>query len=154
MKRGGALCRPPWLGFRWSKKAEITLETISFWQNISISIFKFSPFLLIKSYQFFKIYQHFEKEIEKTLIQQSMRKKKLRKVELCFIPGCFIKLYWLFFKIIIIHIFFLFFLFFYFSSWFAAQFSLFDIRDIKRGNWERQIPRNGKLDIYFKVCCL
>ena len=44
------------LGFRWSKKAEIMLETISFWQNISISIFKFSPFLLIKSYQFFKIY--------------------------------------------------------------------------------------------------
>ena len=44
------------LGFRWPKKAEITLETISFWQNISISIFKFSPFLSIKSYQFFKIY--------------------------------------------------------------------------------------------------
>ena len=33
------------LGFRWSKKAKITLETISFWQSISISIFKFSPFL-------------------------------------------------------------------------------------------------------------
>ena len=33
------------LSFRWSKKAKITFETISFWQNISISIFKFSPFL-------------------------------------------------------------------------------------------------------------
>ena len=44
------------LGFRWSKKAEVTFETISFWQNISISIFKFFPFLSIKSYQFFKIY--------------------------------------------------------------------------------------------------
>ena len=33
------------LGFRWSKKAKITLETISFWRNISISFFKFSPFL-------------------------------------------------------------------------------------------------------------
>ena len=33
------------LGFRWSKKAKIMLETISFWQNISLSIFKFSPFL-------------------------------------------------------------------------------------------------------------
>ena len=33
------------LGFRWSKKAKITLETISFWQNISISILKFCPFL-------------------------------------------------------------------------------------------------------------
>ena len=34
-----------------SKKAEI-----SFWQNIVISIFKFSPSSLIKSNQFFKIY--------------------------------------------------------------------------------------------------
>ena len=33
------------LGFRWSKKAKITLETISFWQIIFISIFRFSPFL-------------------------------------------------------------------------------------------------------------
>ena len=41
------------LDFRWSKKAEITLETVSFWQNISVCIFKFSPFLSIKSYQFF-----------------------------------------------------------------------------------------------------
>ena len=38
------------LGFRWSKKAEATLETIRFWQNISISIFKFSSFLSIKSF--------------------------------------------------------------------------------------------------------
>ena len=38
---------------------------------------------------------------------------------------------------------------FYFSSSFAAQFSFFDIRDIKRRNWERQIARNGKLNIYF-----
>ena len=44
------------LDFRWSKKVKIMSETISFWWNISISIFKFSPFLLIKSYQFFKIY--------------------------------------------------------------------------------------------------
>ena len=35
------------LGLRWSKKAKITLETISFWENVSISIFKFSPFLYI-----------------------------------------------------------------------------------------------------------
>ena len=68
-----------------------------------------------------------------------MRKEKLRKVGLCFITGCFIKP----FKMIINH-------FFYFSSSFAAQFSLFDIRDIKRRNWERQIARNGKLNIYFK----
>ena len=39
---------------------------------------------------------------------------------------------------------------FYFSSSFAAQFSLFDIRDIKRGNGEQQIARDGQLNIYFK----
>ena len=44
------------LSFRWPEKAKIMLETISLWQNISISIFKFSSFLLIKSHQFFKIY--------------------------------------------------------------------------------------------------
>ena len=52
---------PDWLakeilGFRWSKKVEVTLETISFWQNISVSIFKFAPFLSIKYHQFLKIY--------------------------------------------------------------------------------------------------
>ena len=51
LKRRGAQSGPPWLetkkilGFRWSKKVKITLETISFWWNVSISIFKFSPFL-------------------------------------------------------------------------------------------------------------
>ena len=40
------------LDFRWSKKAKITLEAISFWRNISISIFKFSRFLYtMKAYQ-------------------------------------------------------------------------------------------------------
>ena len=57
------------LGFRWSKKTEITLETISFWQNISISILIFSSFLSIKSYQFFKIYSLVDKEKGETLIQ-------------------------------------------------------------------------------------
>ena len=44
------------------------LETISFWQNISVSIFKFSPFLSKESYQCFKIYERFDKEREKTII--------------------------------------------------------------------------------------
>ena len=43
MKRGG-----DFLGFRWPKKAKIMLETISFWQNISINILKFPPFLYPK----------------------------------------------------------------------------------------------------------
>ena len=30
---------------KWSKKAKITLETIGFWQNISLSIFEFFPFI-------------------------------------------------------------------------------------------------------------
>ena len=68
-----------------------------------------------------------------------MRKEKLKKVGLCFITGCFMKP----FKMIID-------LFFYFSSSFAVQFLLFDIRGIKRGNWERQIARDGKLNVYFK----
>ena len=33
----------------------------------------------MKAYQFFKIYKRFDKEREKALIQQSMRKQKLRK---------------------------------------------------------------------------
>ena len=69
-----------------------------------------------------------------------MRKEKLRKVGLCFRTGCFIKP----FQMIINY------LFFYFSSSLAAQFLLFDIRDIKRGDWERQIAKDGKLNIYFK----
>ena len=42
------------LGFRWSKKAEIMLEAIGFWQNVSFSVFKSFPFLSIKSYKFFR----------------------------------------------------------------------------------------------------
>ena len=68
-----------------------------------------------------------------------MRKEKLRKVGICFITGRFIKP----FQMIANH-------FFYFSSSFTAQFPIFDIRDIKRRNWERQIARDGKLNIYFK----
>ena len=33
---------------------------------------------------------------------------------------------------------------------FAAQFLCFDTRDIKKGNREQQIARDGKLTIYFK----
>ena len=59
------------LGFRWSKKAKLTIETKSFWQNISISIFKFSLFLYaIKACQWnfincSKFEKRFDKEREK-----------------------------------------------------------------------------------------
>ena len=45
----------------------------------------------MKSYLFFKIWNSFDKERVKTLMQQSMRKKILRKVGLCSKAGCFIK---------------------------------------------------------------
>ena len=71
----------------------------------------------MKSYQFFKICEGFDKEREKKLMQQSMRKEKLKKSGLCFIKGCFIKS----FNMIINHVFVL-------ASSFAAQFLVFDIR--------------------------
>ena len=46
--------------------------------------------LPMKSYEFFKICKSFDKEREKTLMQESMRKEKPRKVGLCFITDCFI----------------------------------------------------------------
>ena len=55
------------------------------------SIFIYNESLPMKSYQFFKICKRFGKEREKTLMEQAMRKEKLRKVGLCFIKGCFIK---------------------------------------------------------------
>ena len=67
------------------------------------------------------------------------KKKHSRKVGLYFITGCFTKP----FQMIVNHL-------FYFSSSLAEQFSLFDIRDIKRGTWEQKIARDGKLNIYFK----
>ena len=67
------------LGFRWSKKAKITLETKFlaqyFCQYFQIfSIFIYNESLPMKSYQFLKTYKSFDKEREKALIQLSMRK--------------------------------------------------------------------------------
>ena len=85
------------LGFRLSKKAKITLETISFWQNISISIFKISPLLYTMKagrwnlINFSKFANALIRKQKKTLMLQSIRKEKLRKLGLCLITGCFIK---------------------------------------------------------------
>ena len=64
----------------------------------------------------------------------------MRKEKLFLITGCFRKP----FKMIISH--------FFFISQAHSQrnYDFFDIRDIKRGNWEQQIATNGKLNIYFK----
>ena len=61
-------------------------------------IFTYDKSLMMKSYQLFKFYERFYEERERTLIQQSMRIKKLRKVRFCVITSCFIKP----FKLIII----------------------------------------------------
>ena len=84
------------LGFRWSKKAKTTLQLLKFSQNISISIFKFSPFLhIIKAWWWnlihFSDFRNVFIRKEKALIQQSMRIEKLEKVGLYFVTGCFIK---------------------------------------------------------------
>ena len=83
------------LGFRWSKKAKITLET-SFGQNISTWIFKFSPYLYtVKACQWNRInFSKFTNALtrkEKKDLCSSQREKKLRKVGPYFITGCFIK---------------------------------------------------------------
>ena len=76
------------LGFRWSKKVEITLENNVFDETF-LSVFSnflhFNESLQMKSYQILKIYKRFYKQREKAIIQQSMRKEKLRKFELFFI---------------------------------------------------------------------
>ena len=96
------------------------------------SIFIYNESLSMKIFQFFKIYQRFDKEREKALIQQLMRKEKLRKFVLYSRTDCFIKP----FKMIINHI-------FYFASSFAAQFLLFEIR-ITQEILKGEIARNGK----------
>ena len=115
------------LGFRWSKKVEITLET---------------KLLANYFYQYFQIFSIF---IDKVLskrknIDTVVNGKRMRKFGLRFTTSYFLKP----FQIIINHF------FLFFSSSFIAQFSLFHIRDIKRGNWEREIARSGKINIYLK----
>ena len=96
LKRGGALCRPPWLAdkeilsFRWPEKAKTTLETKVFWRNISFSIFKVSPSLhIMKAFRrnllSFSRFSYAFIRKENILTQHSMSKVKLRKLGLCFI---------------------------------------------------------------------
>ena len=79
-EKRGPLCRPK-LGFRWSKKVKITLETITSWQNISISIFKFSPFFMnneslpMKSEQFFKFTNALIRKEKKHSCSSQLEKK-------------------------------------------------------------------------------
>ena len=113
-----------------------------FYQHFQIfSIFIYNESLPMKSYQFFKIYKHFDKEKDKTLMQQSMRKEKLRNLGLCFITGCFIKSFnmitiFLFCKLIHSPI---------FAFWYQD-----DKRNIKSGSRRPQKAKNGKLQYLFQ----
>ena len=115
------------LGFRWSKKAKITLETVSFWRNISISILKLSPVLYkMKAGRWNRI--NFL-NLANALIR---KEKKQQSMRLCFITGSFEKP----FKMInnnisLFHK--------YIESAIFAFCCQDDIRNIKRGNWERHI---------------
>ena len=68
-----------------------------------------------------------------------MRKEKLKKFGLCFMKDCFMKPFQMVINC-----------FLYFPRSFAAQFSLFYVRDIKKENWQQHVTREGKLNIYFK----
>ena len=115
-----------------------------FYQHFQIfSIFICNESLPMKSYQFFKIYEGFDKEREKTLMQQLMRKEKLKKVGLCFITCCFIKSFnmiinnFLFRKLIRSP---------NFTFWYQD-----DTKNVKRGSRGPQIARNGKLQYSFQL---
>ena len=63
------------LGFRWSKETNVTLETINFWQDISISIFKSSPFLLINLINFSKFTNALTQKEKNTLNEKRKTEK-------------------------------------------------------------------------------
>ena len=107
----------------------------------------------MKSYQFIKIYIRFYKKREKTVIQQSMRKTE-KSWTLFYLTGYFMKPL----KMIINQ--------FFFNRAFCSQDVLSfrqlvhreifvfrcqdDLRNIKIGNWKRQIARNRKLRYLFQ----
>ena len=90
------------LDFSWSKKTEITFITKLVFGKIFMSVFSN---LLLFYWQNLNIFLKFTnvsiRKEKKTLTQQSIRKKKMRKVGPCLVTGCFIKP----FKMIINHFF-------------------------------------------------
>ena len=90
------------LDFSWSKKTEITFITKLVFGKIFMSVFSN---LLLFFWQnlnnFLKFTNVSIRKEKKTLTQQSIRKKKMRKVGPCLVTGCFIKP----FKMIINHFF-------------------------------------------------
>ena len=94
-KRGGSLYvgHHGWptkkiLGFQWSKKAKRTLETKVFGEtfpSVFSSFLHFNENLPTKFINFSRFTYAFARKEKKILIQQSIKKEKLRKFGLCFI---------------------------------------------------------------------
>ena len=134
--------------FQMVQKGQNNARTYTFQAKYSISIFKFTPFLCamnacqLNLINFSKFGNALIRKEKKTLMQQSIRKEKLRKVGLYFITACFIKT----FNRIIIH-------FFCFASSFAAQFLLLEIRmtqEISKGEeGNDKYLRMANYNIYF-----
>ena len=91
LKKGGTLCWAPCLAaganfrFQVVERVENDVKNCKFlakyfFQYFQIfSIFLYNESWLMKFYQFFKINKRFYKKREKTLIQQTMRKRKTEK---------------------------------------------------------------------------
>ena len=147
------------LDFRWSKNAKITLKTISFWRNISISVFRFSPVLhiiktwwwnLINFSDFTNAFirkeknTHTSKRKEKNTHTAANENRKTGESWTLFYKS-------LFYKVIQ-------------NDNSSQDIYLFrcrsqrnycslisgNARNIKEGNWERQSSRNGKLQYLFQ----
>ena len=134
------------LVFRWSKKAKITSETISFLKNISFSMFKFSTSLHIMKVcrwnlnNFSKFTNTFIRKIEKswTLFYNNyfIKPFKMTINRFLFLGSFCSQDFFLFCKLVRSPI---------FAFWYQDR-----ARNITRENWERQIARNGKLQYLFQ----
>ena len=99
LKRGALVGHHGWpknkiIGFRWFKKAKITLETFSFKRNIFISIFKFSPFLYVMKACRWNLINvlKFKNALTRKEKDTFTAFNEKRKAGLCFITGCLCKI--------------------------------------------------------------
>ena len=148
------------LGFRWSKKAKITSETIVFGETF-LSVFSIFHYFLYTMrpcwwniFSFTRFTNAFVRK-KKIVMQQSKSKQKLSKgCTLFYLTSCYMKPL----RITINH--------FFFNRYFCSQavflfcrfvhraiflfWCLDDAKNIKRGNRKRQISRNSKLQLFQK----
>ena len=133
LKRECALFRPPWLAGEKIFRFQMVLKC---WINVR-NYKRLAKYF----YQYFQIFFIFIDKIffSKFLIQQLVRRDKLRKVTLCVIIGCFVKP----FKMIINHFcFFVFFVSLFLKVFHSAIMAFWGISKEKLGtanNWKWQI---------------